>query len=349
MFFILSLVTCHLSLVTSVSADEISSKASVVMDAATGRVLFAKNPNLSLPPASTTKLVTAMVVLDRAKMNDTVTINERAAKVPSLKGTRFREGESATVETLLYASLIRSANDAAFALAEHVAGSEERFVGFMNKKVIAIGAHNTKFINTTGLPGRGQRITAYDLAKIMRYALKYPEIREIIATKETEIFTKEGRTISLENTNKLLWSDDGAVGGKTGYTRAARHCFVYAGEKNGDTVIVAVLGASSRRVLWEEAEKLEEKGFGVIANNEQPVVYFAKADYKEKSKIKIQSSRHRRVAEATKLKKNNKIRLAKFSSKKKSKITRVVNNRSKEIKKTRNTKIARSRVDGNKG
>jgi len=305
----LLLTTCYLLLTTISSADEIKSKAAVVMEASTGRVLFAKNPNLKLPPASTTKLVTAMVVLDRAQLDSMVTISEKAAQVPSLRETKLKAGETMTVEALLYAALLRSANDAAFALAETVAGSEKKFVKLMNRKVIAIGASNTKFINTTGLPGKGQRITAYDLAKILRHALKYPMIREIISTKETEISTENGRTLSLENTNRLLWSDNGAIGGKTGYTRAARHCFVYAGEKGNERVIVAILGAPSRAKLWNEAEKLTVKGFDVIANNEQPVIYFTKADYKKTSKFKVRNSKR--------YSKNNKARVSKISSRKK--------------------------------
>lgn len=279
---LISLFAIHCLLFTA-HADEIKSKAALAMEASTGRVLFAKNPNLKLPPASTTKLVTAMVVLDSVRLNETVTISERAAEVPSIRGARFKAGETVTVETLLYAALLRSANGAAFALAEHVAGSEEKFVELMNRKIVAIGVSDTKFINTTGLPGKGQQITAYDLAKILRHALKYPVIREIIGTREAEISTSGGRTISLENTNRLLWSDEGAVGGKTGYTRSARHCFVYAGEREGETVIVAILGAPSRKMLWDEAEKLEGKGFDVIASDGQPVIYFTKADYRPSS------------------------------------------------------------------
>jgi len=340
-FFILffSLLTFNFQLSTCL-ADEISSKAAVVMEASTGRVLFAKNPNLKLPPASTTKLVTAMVVLDRANMSDTVTISEAAANVPSLKETKLKAGETLTVETLLYAALIRSANDAAFALAEVVAGSEKKFVQLMNRKAVAIGASNTKFINTTGLPGKGQHTTAYDLSKIMRYALKYPVIREIIGKKEAEISTEQGRTIALENTNKLLWSDNGAVGGKTGYTKAARHCFVYAGEKEGEMVIVALLGAQSREVLWSEAERLETRGFAVIASNEQPVVYFTKADYRKTAKIKSYQ-------------KTDKERSAKVASKKKlnkAKTTKKDNDSpAKESKKAKDKGIAKNVAYGTKG
>ena len=347
------LFTIHCSLFTA-SADEITSRAALVMEASTGRILFAKNPTLKLPPASTTKLVTAMVVLDRAQLNDTVTISEKAAKVPTLKETRFKEGEAVSVETLLSAALIRSANDAAFALAEAVASSEEKFVELMNKKVVAIGASDTKFINTTGLPGSGQRTTAYDLAKIMRHALKYPVIKEIIGTKETEISTNGGRTISLENTNRLLWSDEGAVGGKTGYTRAARHCFTYAGQRNGETVIVALLGAPSRTVLWNEAERLEVKGFEVISSNEQPVVYFTRADYEKSLKSspwrsgrgdKVQSSRVKRYSK-------DKAKIIKASSTKRLKTVRVKNKAklsAKGNKKTKDARIARGQNNGSKG
>ena len=336
---LISLFTVHCPLSTAY-ADAVSPKAVVVMEASAGRVLFAKNPNLKLPPASTAKLVTAMVVLDRAKMSDTVTISEAAANVPSLKETKLRAGETLTVETLLYAELIRSANDAAFALAETVAGSEKKFVQLMNRKAIAIGASNTRFINTTGLPGKGQHTTAYDLSKIMRHALKYPVIKEIIGKKEAEISTEQGRTIALENTNKLLWSDNGAVGGKTGYKKAARHCLVYASEKEGEMVIVAILGAQNREVLWNNAENLETRGFAVIANNEQPVVYFTKADYKKTAKIRpYQKNDKKRSAKVVSKKKINKAKTAK-----KDNISPA-----NESKKAKDKIIAKNVAYGNKG
>ncbi|MDO8747066.1 MAG: hypothetical protein Q7J70_05330 [Thermodesulfovibrionales bacterium] len=252
----------------------------------------------------------------------------------------MRAGETLTVETLLYAALIRSANDAAFALAEVVAGSEKKFVQLMNRKAIAIGASYSRFINTTGLPGKGQNTTAYDLSKIMRYALKYPVIKEIIGKKETKIATEQGRTISLENTNKLLWSDNGAVGGKTGYTKAARHCFVYAGEREGDMVIVAILGARSREILWNETEKLKTRGFAVIASNEQPVVYFTKADYKKTAKIKA----YQKIAKG---------QTGKVASKKKlnkAKATKKYNDSSaKKSKEIKDKGIAKNVAYGNKG
>ncbi|MEW6418799.1 MAG: D-alanyl-D-alanine carboxypeptidase family protein [Nitrospirota bacterium] len=301
LFFIISffLFTVHYSLFTAF-ADEVRSKAVVVMDASTGKILYAKNPGLRLPPASTTKLMTAIVVMEKADLSDVVTISRNASHVSPHKAG-FREGDKVTVKKLLYAALLGSANDAAVALAEATAGSEERFVYLMNNKAIAMGLKDTKFINPHGLPGPGQYITAYDLSKIMIYALRYPSLKEIIGTRVAEVSTENGNDIFLKNTNKLLWSDEDLVGGKTGYTHKARHCFVCAAERDKNTVVVALLGSPSRENLWRESEALVQNGFRAIANNEEPNIYFVKADYdairlkkasyKKSLKFKVKSSK----------------------------------------------------------
>jgi D-alanyl-D-alanine carboxypeptidase (penicillin-binding protein 5/6) len=267
------------SLLSTAHAAEIRSKSAVAIEASTGRILYGKNPNLRLPPASTTKLMTAMVVLDRVTLSDTLVISERAATVSPVKA-HFRAGEKVTVETLLSAALIKSANDAAYALAEGVGGSEERFVDLMNQKVIALGLSDTKFINATGLPGHGQYTTGYDLARMLRYALRYPLIKEIINTKASRISTEDGRAIFIKNSNRLLWADESMLGGKTGYTREAKHCFVCASEHANETVITALMGAPSRETLWKESEELMEKGFAIINGKEEPLMDFTRADYK---------------------------------------------------------------------
>src|SRR4030042_5073834 len=215
------------------------------MDASTGGILYAKNPDLRLPPASTTKLMTAVVVMENANLADVIPISRNATRVSPHKAG-FKRGDKVTVEKLLYAALLGSANDAAVALSESVAGSEARFVELMNRKAVEIGARDTKFINSNGLPGPGQYITAYDLSKIMSYALRYPILRQIIGTRVTGVSTENGNAIFLKNTNRLLWSDEDLVGGKTGYTRKARHCFVCAAEREKDTVVVALLASPSR-------------------------------------------------------------------------------------------------------
>ncbi len=247
------------------------------MDAVSGRVLYAKNPERCLMPASTTKLMTALVVLEKARLSDLVTVSRRAANAAPTK-VGLKEGDKVTIETLLYGALMKSANDAAVALAEAVAGSEEEFVELMNRKAIAIGADNTKFINANGLPGKGQHITAYDLAKIMRRAIQNPVLKEILTTRVAEVSTQSGKAIFMKNTNMLLWSDEDIVGGKTGFTRQALHCFVCAGEREKGTIIVALLGAPSRDLLWKESEDLMAFGSNVMNRNEDPVVYLTNSD-----------------------------------------------------------------------
>lgn len=280
-------------------AYEVKARAAVVINAASGEVLYAKNPEHSLMPASTTKLMTALVVLENAKLSDVVTISRTVAKTPPIK-IGLKAGDRVTIETLLYAALVRSANDAAVALAEAIAGSEKEFVKLMNEKAIAVGALNTRFINATGLPGKGQYITAYDLSKIMREAIQYPVLKEIINTRVTGLSTESGKSIGkaslIKNTNKLLWSDDEMIGGKTGYTRQARHCFVCAGERDKEIFIVVLLGTPSRDLLWQESENLIAFGSKVMSNEEKPLIYITKIDYSpEKVKHKSRNKRIRRA------------------------------------------------------
>ncbi len=267
-----------LILVSDAYSGEIHARAAVVMDAETGQVLFAKNPDLRLMPASTTKLMTALVVLDHVDIHDMVTISAHAASIPAVT-VGLKKGDTVTVEALLYAALVRSANDAAVALAETAAGSEEAFVDLMNSKARELGLRNTRFINPNGLPGPGQYITAYDLAEIMKKAKEYPLLRDILGTDRAELPLRPGKTASIENTNRLLLSDNGLLIGKTGYTREARHCFVSVKDCGVGTIIVALLGEPSRGLLWEETEYLMSHGERVLNNLEEPVVYIMKADY----------------------------------------------------------------------
>jgi len=350
-FLLFSLFTLHFSISTSL-ADEVHTRSAVAMDASTGRILYAKNLNLRLPPASTTKLMTAVVVMENANLADVVTISRNASRVSPHKAG-FKEGDRVTVEKLLYAALIGSANDAAVALAEAVAGSETRFVELMNKKAVEIGARDTRFINPHGLPGRGQYTTAFDLSKIMSYALMHPKLEEIIGTRVAEVSTENGNAIFLKNTNRLLWSDDDLVGGKTGYTHRARHCIVCAAERENATVIVALLGSPSRGDLWRESETLISKGFEVIGNDEKPAIYLTKAvynepdskkpAYKKSSKIKKAKSKNGRKLIAKKTVKNKKIKLLAKTKAKTKKFAKGKNN------KGNNYRIAKKDEDRNKG
>jgi D-alanyl-D-alanine carboxypeptidase (penicillin-binding protein 5/6) len=359
--FVFFLFAIYLLLSSVVFAEEIKSRAAVVMDAVTGRLLYAKNPDLNLLPASTTKLMTALVVVEKAKLSDVVTISRKAANTPPTK-VGFKEGDKVTIETLLYAALVKSANDAAVALAEAVAGSEEEFVKLMNRKALAIGAEDTKFINANGLPGDGQHITAYDLSKIMRQAIKYPILKEILGTRITEVATETGKSKFIRNTNRLLWSDEELLGGKTGYTRQARHCFVCAGERDHETIIVALLGAPSRDLLWKESEELMAFGVKVINRSEEPVIYLTKSDalqatkalYTERGGGKFKGSRakysnaakHKNGVRVAANKKGHRTMIAQHKDRHKHMVKVAARNKNKKIKKTN---VAVRDEDGLKG
>lgn len=247
-------------------------RAAVAMDVSSGKILYANNPDLRCLPASTVKLMTAIVTIENADLNNVITVSKKASNVSPHKAG-FKAGDKVTVEKLLCAALISSSNDAAVALAEGISGSVSGFVELMNIKAAEIGANNTRFINPNGLPGPGQYITASDLSKIMKYALNYPKLREIIGTRFAEISTLNGTSIYLKNTNKLLWSDRDIIGGKTGYTRRAGHCFVGAAERENDTIIVALLGSPSRKTLWKHSETIINKGFEIKENDKAAVIY----------------------------------------------------------------------------
>jgi D-alanyl-D-alanine carboxypeptidase (penicillin-binding protein 5/6) len=328
--------------------ETIRSRSAIVVDASTGKTLYAKNPDLRLPPASTVKLMTAIVAIENAQLTDIATVSKRAVRVsPSKVG--LKAGDKVTIETLLYAALVKSGNDAATVLAEAVAGSEKNFVRLMNSKACAIGATNTKFKNPHGLPAAGQYTTASDLSKIMTHALTYPRLRDIIGTRVVEVLTENGHAIFLKNTNKLLWSEDDLVGGKTGYTRKARHCFVGAAERGESKVIVAVLGSPNRETLWKESEKLIHEGFEVMTNGKNSFKFPEKStdDLKEVSYKKNTKSQ----AKTSKTDKERHIVAKKAVRDSKTKIERkcIETGGNNKDKREKHYKIAEKRTIDNKG
>lgn len=257
-----------------VYADEVAATAALVMDASSERILYAKNPNLKLRPASTTKLMTAMVALDHLHPDTIVKISGHAAETPSVS-PRLREGEQYTVRSLLLLALMRSVNSAAVALAEATAGSETAFAELMNRKAAEIGADNARFINASGLPGPNQYVTVFDLAKIMKESLTYPIIADAVTTKTQSVYSVKGRKLVVKNTNELLWSDEQILGGKTGYTREARHCFVGAARKGDNIFISAVLGEAQRGNLWNDTEKLIARADNVMHHRTEPMITYS--------------------------------------------------------------------------
>lgn len=259
------------------TVENISARSAIALDPRNDRILYGINPNMKHPPASTTKILTAMVALDRLDPEALVTISKNAANTSSV-APHLVAGSKLAVRDLLYISLMRSVNGAAVALAEAAAGSEADFVKMMNDKAVEVGADNTVYANASGLPGGIQYTTAYDLARIMKASLAYPLIREIINTRTKSVETTAGRSLYLKNTNELLWSDEDLLGGKTGYTRAARHCFVGAAAKDGNMLITVVLGESIRENIWHDTTALLARGQAVLNNTAEPVINITSSD-----------------------------------------------------------------------
>ncbi len=239
----------------ALSSRVIPAKACILLTADES-VVYEKNASQKLQPASTVKLMTAMVALDRLQPDAKYSVTSYVAATPSSR-PRLRVGDELTVQDLLHMALMKSVNAAAVALAEAAAGSEEAFVDLMNQKADQIGACDTHFENASGLPTREKQFTtARDLTIILKNALTYPLIREIIGKKQTVVTTTAGKELYIANTDALLWYRNDMVGGKTGFTNGARHCFVGAIETENGLVYTAVLGAPSRRRLWTSTQIL---------------------------------------------------------------------------------------------
>ncbi|WP_407307834.1 D-alanyl-D-alanine carboxypeptidase family protein [Desulfosporosinus sp. SB140] len=238
--------------------DRISADAAVLMDVETGDVLFGKQADKRRPPASTTKIMTAILGLELGSSDEVVTVSQKAANVGEAT-LHLDPGEKINLYELITGALVKSGNDACVAIAEHIAGSEEQFVQLMNSKALALGAQNTHFGNTNGLPLKDHYSTAYDLALMARHGLSIPQFASITRQKETEIhFLEPDSLMDLRNTNKLLWNYPYADGVKTGTTTAAGKCLVASATKQGRQLLVVVLNAPDR---FGDAKKLLEWGF----------------------------------------------------------------------------------------
>ncbi|HOW35408.1 MAG TPA: D-alanyl-D-alanine carboxypeptidase family protein [Candidatus Omnitrophota bacterium] len=235
----------------------VSAKSAILMNSTNSKQLFGKNIHRAVLPASTVKVMTALLVLEKLPLDRVITIGNQADTVQPSK-VNLKPGEHYTVEDLLYAALMMSANDAAVVLAETVAGSEAEFIKLMNQRARKLGAKHTRFANAHGLPTkREQHTTAYDMYLIFRQALKHPFFKDAMVLRYKTISSQEGRKIFLKNHNKLLWKAwKNPAYGKTGYTRKAMSCFVGFVNRGGETLIVAVFGCSRR---WDDIRYITAK------------------------------------------------------------------------------------------
>ncbi len=236
---------------------QLTAKSAIFSNSTTVKRLFGKNSLVAVVPASTTKVMTALLVLENLPLDRVVTVSRRATLTQPSK-INLRRGERYKVSDLLYAMLLNSANDASVVLAEAVAGSEANFVKKMNQRAKALGTKRTKFANCHGLPTEAtQYTTAYDMYLIFREALKFPFFKEGLKYKYKKIFSQEGRGILLKSHNKLLWKSWGQhIYGKTGYTRKAKSCFVGYTQRGKDILIIAVFGCSKR---WDDIKYIVSK------------------------------------------------------------------------------------------
>lgn len=253
-------------LIASLPPPEISAWGAVVMDADTGEVLFAHNPHQRYSPASTTKALTALLLLENLDLNNRVGVSTNATRVvPSKLG--LQPGEQIYVQDLLYGLMLKSGNDAAIVAAEAVAGSVPRFASMMNQRARELGALNSSFRNPHGLTQNGHESTAFDLAQIFRHALDDAVFAEVVQTRNAALRVEWGlgeddwRWVRVHNSNRLLENYDGARGGKTGYTRRARLCFVGAAQRGRSRLVVTVLGSRSSAQRWRDVQRLLEYGF----------------------------------------------------------------------------------------
>lgn len=240
---------------------EIKAQAAVLLDAKTGEVLYDKKMHERHAPASTTKIMTALLALESGRLGERTKVSLRAAATRG-SSMYLYAGQNLTLDELVTGLLMRSGNDAAVAIAEHLAGSVETFVERMNQRAAAIGAVDTHFRNPHGLTAPGHYSTAYDLAWIARVALTNPAFAAIVSTKETKMEWQDRRgrekDISLRNTNRLLWMFEEADGVKTGTTNEAGPCLVASATRGNHKLIAVVLHDHSR---WYDSMQLLKYGF----------------------------------------------------------------------------------------
>lgn len=242
----------------------INSRAAIILDRKSKTILYGKNEKEKRKMASTTKIMTATIVLENSNINDIVEVSKKSA---GTGGSRLglKTGDKITVHDLLYGLMLCSGNDAAVALAEHVGGSIEGFADLMNKKAQELNLLNTHFVTPHGLDNDDHYTTAYELAILTDYALKNKVFAQIVNTKNYTV-TINGNSKNLSNTNELLGTLNGVYGVKTGFTNGANRCLVTACKKNDLDIICIVLGADTKKFRTQDSIKLIEYTFNNYQN-----------------------------------------------------------------------------------
>ena len=236
----------------------LTAKSAIVIEASTGRIIFAQGASDRRPPASTTKMMTLIVALEHGNLNDIVTTSPGAAATEG-SSMWLAPGEQLKLGDMLYGMMLVSGNDATVAVAEHISGSMDKFARLMTEKARAIGALNTNFTNSSGLPGPQHYSTASDLARIAAYGYKNPLFAQIVGTRHAVVpWPGKDHDRDLYNENKLLWQYEGGNGIKTGFTKAAGRCLAFSAERGGHTIVGVVLNCPD---MWNDAKAMLDYGF----------------------------------------------------------------------------------------
>lgn len=254
--FLALIINLGLTFSSAESVLSVNAKAAALYEPATQTFLYSKNADERLPMASTTKIMTALVAIERENLNREISVDERAVGVEG-SSAYLKAGEIFTLRELLYALMLQSANDAAEAIAYALSGSVEAFSELMNEKALALGLSNTHFTNPHGLDDDEHYTTAHDLAIITAEAMSYPEFSEIVSTSVKRV-EKEGISRLFANHNKLLKLYDGCIGVKTGFTKKCGRCLVSAAERDGLRLISVTLDCPDD---WNEHKKMLDFGF----------------------------------------------------------------------------------------
>ena len=237
--------------------QNLTARSAVVLDAATGLVIYQRDMDTRRYPASTTKIMTLIVALEQGNLEDTVTVSRNAA---GMEGSTLwlEPGDRVPLRELLCGMMMASGNDATIAVAEHIAGSVSAFAKLMNDKAREIGAKDTHFVNPNGLPNENHYTTAHDMALIAAYGYRLPEFEEIVSTREITFPWVKDDTHRLRNENQMLWLYEGGNGVKTGYTDAAGRCLVSGAKDDGLQLVAVVLDSV---YMWNDSIALLDYGF----------------------------------------------------------------------------------------
>ncbi len=246
------------------SPSSLYAQAYCVMEAGSGRILIGKNQEKKLPMASTTKIMTCILALEKGNLTDTVTVSSYASTMPDVQ-LNIREGEQYLLKDLLYSLMLESHNDTAVAIAEHLGGSVEGFAKMMNEKALELGCTNTNFVTPNGLDHKEHYTTAAELCIIAAYAIQNPDFLEIIQTPNYNFSdSTKTRSFSVTNHDAFLTQYPGAIGIKTGFTNDAGYCFCGAAQKDNETLVSAVLACGwppNKSYKWSDTKKLMDYGF----------------------------------------------------------------------------------------